>query len=233
MILDIIFILMFFLAILVGYKVGFLRYILKIASILAGFISSLLLVGPISKFVIDTSMGQYVKNIVRLNVENTEAFTTFGDDATISEIFTELGFSDVLATIIESIIKSMNTVETTLLEAITYSITLLLITIVTFFALWLGSAILFKVLKLVTEIIRNAKSVRVIDGIIGIFLSVAIYFFTSFVIVAVVYYLQNIDAVSNTIEPFMTEQIDTSFGVYSYYFNENVFIKFISLFIFS
>lgn len=230
MILDFIYIFMFFLAILVGYKVGFLRYFLKIASMIAGFFTSLLLVLPVSKLVMSSKIGDEAYTFVLYKLKSTNVFSILGEEATISDILVELGLSKSVSNVIQTIASSMGFNNGSLIESFSYNISTIVVTVITFFVLWIGIALLFKILKLCADIIRTAKFVRIIDGVVGIVLSLVIYFITSFLIVATTFYLQKIEPIDNKIGGFMTDQKETSFGVYKYYYNENIFINFISLF---
>lgn len=230
MILDIAYVVMFLLAILVGYKVGFLRYILKIASLLAGLISSVLLVNPVKKLVMSTALGDKVVDMVVAKFHETEIYQNLGENATIQELLGEIGIPDVLVGAIEVILNNMGIIDGEVVNSLSVNIANIIVTFLAFIFLWLGTALLFKILKLLTNTIRTAKFVKVIDGVVGVVLSVFIYFISSFTIVAVTDFARGIDAVEQSIGPWMDEQLDSSIGVYKFYYEHNMIIEFVEMF---
>ncbi len=226
MILDIILIFMFILSIIFGFKIGFLKYILNIASMFSGFILSILLVNPVSNYILST-FGNNIVIFFENKLANTNAFILLGNDANIKDLLLEIGLSNYFSNLLETILINMGVNNNNLLYSLSYSISNIIITICTFIFLWFGLSILIKIIKLFVDVIRVIPFIKLIDGAIGMLFATAIYFIIIFVSIAFFNYLDNISFINN----FIISQLNSSNGIFKYFYENNIIINLIEIFI--
>ncbi len=229
MLLDIILIICGLLAAVIGYKVGFLRYILHLASLFTGLIISLVLTKPTTLLINKTPLNPMAYDFFYEKLHNSDIFIALGDNATIIELLKALGFSEFFATFLEPIIINMGFENENLLHSISLNMTSLFITLVTFLILWLGSALIIWVFKMFAELLRKIRLIKFIDGIFGIALSFTIMVLACYVVVASSFYLRNINSINEKIGPFVDEQYESSLGLYKYFEYQNIVIEFVEL----
>lgn len=229
MLLDIILIVLGLIALIVGYKVGFLKYVLNLASLFTGLIISLALTKPVAFLISKTPINQFAYDFVYNRLENSDIFVALGHDASIIELLKSLGFSEIFATFLEPIIIAMGYTNDHLLETISTNLSDLAINIGTFFILWIGLALLIWILKMFANMLRKLKFIRVFDSIVGMGFSFAVMVVLCYTVFAGAFYLRKIDSINSAIGPFMREQLQTSFGVYNYFENHNIVIECVEL----
>ncbi len=231
MIIDIVLIIIAVIAVIVGYKIGLLRFILHIASLFTGFIISLILIKPVTAIAMKTPLQTYFYDYFLVKLQNSSIFEQLGEDATIIELLQSLGLSEFISSILEVVITNMGLVNGNLVHSIASNITIMVVNMICFIALWIVLSIVIKILKIISEILRKIKLIKFIDGVFGIAYSLICIVVTTYVVVAASYYLQKINSVSEKITPFLTEQYDSSFGLYKYFEDENIIVNIIELFI--
>lgn len=229
MVLDVLLIVLALLAVVIGYKIGFLRFVLHLASAFTGLIISVVLAKPVSTFIGKTPINNLVYNLVFNRLETSDIFVALGDEASIVEMLRALGLSKTFATMLEPFVISLGVSNENLLESMSLHLSSLMVLIFTFFFLWIGLGLLLWVLKIFAEMLREIKLIKVVDGIVGIAFSISLLIVITYTVVAGGYYLRKVQFIENKIGEFMTEQQETSLGLYSYFEEHNFIINFIEL----
>ncbi|MFI3251745.1 MAG: hypothetical protein R3Y60_01255 [bacterium] len=225
MVLDFFVIGIFLLAIIVGYRIGFLTYVMKIASIFTGIIVSFVLITPVHTFAMDSSLGQKEINSFVIEIENSLHLKE--DETAVDEFLVELGLPSLIATVVASMISSDATGDE-LTIALATNLASITMWIKCFIILLVSITILTMFIKIFIKKIRTIKSVRIIDGLAGILISCVISILFGFVIITTIEFLADIGIISS-FGIYMDQQYNQSFGLYSWYYDHNFIHNFLNL----
>ena len=138
MILDLILIALFILICFIGYKVGFLVTLVKIASGISGLIIAILLVKPTTNLVTNASWDKGLETKIYNNITSSDAFTKYSEvgagEEGLSVLIEELGIPNFLADMIShKIVDSVNPNEIAL--SIADGISYVIVGFIVFFVL--------------------------------------------------------------------------------------------------
>lgn len=236
MILDIILILLFIIIAIIGYKVGFLPTILKIASAISGLIIAVCFTEPVANLVVEWNWDSAIKTQVFTNITTSDVFVKYTEGGEgvigITALLEELGIPSFLSGFIASgIVDSVNPTE--IAQHIANSISYMFVFVITFLVLLIFSSLVFLILKLIVKGVRkNVGFFRFIDGIFGILFYSLIFVLVLYVIFLIVsLVLQGVDQNSGFYN-FMMEQLhldDEEFGIAKFLYQNNVIGNFFGL----
>lgn len=236
MILDLIVILIFLSFVYIGYKVGFIRTLLKFASALSGIIVALCLTKPTTNLVIKWGLSDGVYDRALENVISSEAFEAYiagGEgEAGASYLLEELGIPSYIAGFVgPKVADAINPYEVA--SAIAEGVRYVTVFVVTFIFLLIFSSLIFFILKKVFTGIRNKIGfIKFVDGILGVIFYILLFLlfiYTLFLILSII--LQSSSSDSGFIK-FISNQLhleDDKFGVAKYLFENNIIGNFMKL----
>ena len=236
MILDLILIGLFLIIAFIGYKVGFLTTLIKIASGISGLIIAILLVRPTTNLVTDLNVDRQLENKIYSNITTSDAFVKYNEygegEEGLALLINELGIPKFLAkTISHKLSESIDpeAIALTIADSISYAI----VSVIVFFALLLLSWLLFFILKKIIEGTRKKIGfIRVLDGIAGIGFVTIIYILLLYIFFCVIYLILPSLSPDSGFVIFMTEQLHLTseeFGIAKYIYEENIIRKFFEL----
>lgn len=219
MTLDIVVIIAILLSLLIGYKMGFLRYILKLASLFSGLIITCVLITPLHSFIMDSSIGENKVQEIHVQLEGC---------TTSEEMMGALEFPKLVTFLLEKIIES-NVESTDLALEISTSIASKILWVQCFVILFLIFAILAFIIKQIIKRVRENATVRLIDGIGGCIFSLMTFQLISYLILAIILATSNYGIISG-VDSYLIEQNENSIGIFTYYYEHNFIYNFIKLF---
>jgi uncharacterized membrane protein required for colicin V production len=116
LILDIILIVLFLIIAIIGYKVGFLTTVIKIASAISGIVIAIWLTKPVTNMVVDLNWDSAIESRIYTNITTSEVFIKYtegGEGVTgITALLEELGIPSFLSSFIASgIVDTVNPTE--------------------------------------------------------------------------------------------------------------------------
>lgn len=221
MILDIIILFFLLVSLLVGFKVGFLKYVLKIASILSGFIISLLLTSPCTALIMKTPIGTNTVNSVMSNI--TSAGLDVTSPTALKEILEAAGIPSFLTGIVSTMLGNPSPED--MVVSISNTLAQFFVSIIVFFVLLFGATIIIFLLKKFVDSLRRNIVFKVIDGILGTLFSLMIYVVCLFLVTAIIIGLSNINIIQGTVGTFITEQSQNSIGLFRYIYEDNIIVN--------
>lgn len=236
MILDIILIVLFLIIAIIGYKVGFLTTVLKIASAISGIIIAIWLTKPVTNMVVEANWDSAIESRIYTNITTSDVFLKYtegGEGVTgITALLEELGVPSFLSGFIASgIVDTINPTEVA--TKIADSLSYVFVFIITFVALLIFSSLIFLLLKLIVKGARKSVGFfRVLDGIFGIVFYLLIFviiIYIAFLIISLI--LQGVDQ-NGEFYKFMMEQLhleDDKFGIAKYLYENNLIGNFFGL----
>ena len=236
MILDLIVVLLFLLFIYIGYKIGFIRTLVKFASALSGIIIALCLTKPTTNLVIKLGWSDGVYERALENVLVSDAFASYiaageGEVGT-NELLEELGIPSFISGFIAP--KVADSVDPfAIASGIAEGVRYVTVFVVTFIFLLIFSSIIFFVLKKLFGGLRSKIGfIRFVDGVFGVMfytLLFLIFIYSSFLILSIALQSSSPD---NKFMAFIVEQLhleDDKFGIAKYLFENNIIGNFLKL----
>ncbi len=226
MILDLSIFLLLLISIIIGAKVGFLQYILKIASLFTGFIIAVFLTSPVTKLIMKTSIGDNVQDNIKNNIFTSDIYTSgnLSSNASIVELLEEIGVPKFLSSILSGLIDNIGTSEE-IINSIAHNVGTLIVGIVTFFVLLIAGALVIFILKLFAKLLRQVTVIRFIDSTVGIIFSFGVFTFVIYLLLAITYGLLNFSFIENAIGDFIYTQLDSSIGILDFFYKENIIVN--------
>jgi len=225
----------FLIIIIIGYKVGFLRAVIKIASSFGGFVMAVLFTEPLTEKAINLGIFNNLSNKIASNIKASDAYQQYAltdnREAGINEMLSKLGIPEFMSKFFSNaFVEHLNVDEA--VEFISNGITKAFATICVFFTLLIFTALVFWILKVIVKKLRDTvKLIKFLDGILG----VAFYSIMGLLVVYIFLLISSLIIQSNTNEftEFMLIQLhldDSKWGLTKYLYQNNFIGNFIALF---
>lgn len=226
-IIDIILIILFLVALIIGAKKGFLEKFRHLATGLIALIIAVLFARQFADMLIGNGVfKESIYNNVYNNIITSEAFAN-GQDAT--SILTSLGFPSIIASYLASGIP----VDLNIASSLANSVYNLFMVIISFAILLVGCWILSYIIKLLIKLLRNNIIIRIVDGLLGVilygFLAIcAIYII--FFIISLIIQIPGLEGFRDFITVDMQLNNPDEFRISKYFYENNILINFFKLF---
>lgn len=225
-IIDIILVIFFILALILGAKKGFLERFRKLATGIIGLIIAILFCRQFADYLISNNVfKESIYNNVYNNIITSEAFQN-GSDA--SSVLSSLGFPKIIAEYLASGFSGVD-IASGLADQV-YS---LFMAIISFVILLVGCWVVSFLLKLLIKFLRNNVVIRIVDGVLG----VVLYAFLAICIVYIVFFLLSLFIQIPGLEGFrdfvtvdMQLNNPDEFRLSKYFYENNILINFFKLF---
>ncbi len=226
-VIDIILIILFLVALIIGAKKGFLEKFRHLATGLIALIIAILFARQFADMLIGNGVfKESIYNNVYNNIIISEAFAN-GQDAT--SILTSLGFPSIIASYLASGIPA----DINIASSLANSVYNLFMVIISFAILLVGCWILSYIIKLLIKLLRNNIIIRIVDGLLGVilygFLAIcAIYII--FFIISLIIQIPGLEGFRDFITVDMQLNNSDEFRISKYFYENNILINFFKLF---
>ncbi len=168
---DIILIILALIVVFLGFRKGFMKKALGIVGIIAIVIFAILYAGQFADWL--TNIGMPPSKTIYNNVYS-KASVTFPEGATGQEIFVQV-FGGFIGNVVYFLIGKPQLTTNQFAEFAATNMTHFVMTIIAFFVIVIGVLLIIGILKLIANLLRESKLIKVIDGILGAILSLAIF----------------------------------------------------------
>lgn len=238
-IIDIVLVLVAIILIIVGYKKGFIKKLISLAGVLVIVVFSAALCGQFSEFMIHhdifyPSIYESILNNITGNFEEQGITLNF---ITVSEAL-EQGlnvpkfFADFICNGIEEGSAQLPAIEAA--SRIAEYLSSIVMTIISFFVLLIGTFLLVLILKLVADALRTNKLIKIVDGMLGAIFYIAVYA----VIVCVLFYALSLmidqpwfESAKKWLDVDMMLADDSKFRISKAIYESNILKRILDLFI--
>lgn len=236
---DIIIILSFIGALILGYKKGFLEKFLNIANALCGFFAALVFSRGFAKVLSRWFYNPIYKKIFS-NVQNSKGLaniqTIDNTQAGVKQALEQMGIPKFLSGIISKNVEMENieNIKTLIAKSISDVVTDVILVIIAFLFILIGVSLLVKVLKLLVKALRQSRGFKVADGILGVILYVFLDFVfltVVFFVMSLVYQMAGLDSYNSFLINDMRLGTNKGLGIARWFYEDNIIGIFISLFI--
>ena len=174
---DVIIVFACIIMIIIGFKKGFLIKMLEISRKFCGLIVALLFCVKFANALLYPWFGEKMTTYFYNNIMSNESFAAIADKESAISTLKTLGIPEFISTFI---INSQNIDTATLSQNIANNLAVLVTTailvVLAFIILWIGTKIVFWILKLLAKLLRTSIAVKIIDGILGIVLQLIIFY---------------------------------------------------------
>lgn len=223
---DILVVLLFIIAIILGFKKGFLQKFLKLASGIVGLVVAVIFCSRFADFLI--AKGVFYPSIQQNIISNIESTSGISANSTPSEILSAIGFPSVIANYIGE--KFGGELDIPSLAGETAH---LFMVIISFLILLIGCWILTKIIKIIINIVRDSsKFVKIIDGILGVilygFLAI-VTLYILFFILSLIIQIPSLGGMRDFLNVDMQLTTD-KFRLSKYFYENNILVNFFRLF---
>ena len=226
---DIILVLLFIIALIIGAKKGFMTKFISLSSGLVGLVIAILFCSRFANMLIANEV--FYPSIENNIYNNILSSGMINETSNASDILQALGFPGIIADYIGSKIQSDLGV-TNLAVSLASETAKLFMVIISFAILLIGCWVLTFILKILIKLLRNSLIIRIADGFLGVilygFLSIILIYILFFVL-SLIIQIPALDGFKN----FMTVdmQLDTDkFRLSKYFYENNILINFFRLF---
>jgi len=232
-IIDVVIVGLVILFLVLGWKHGFLEKVIQMASSVFGLIASILLARPFSNV-----LRGWFGDAIELNIRDylMERGSLFAQQLTETNLREALQGLSLPNFMVDWIVQSVDTnqMATSIIDSITPLILSLALLVIAFITLFLGSMIIFFLLRLLAKGITSIPIIKQVDKVLGVlfgFLKVALLIYILLFVLALVI---NIPAVNNLIYNFLAVdmQLETEkFRLSKYLYDNNLLRNVIGIFI--
>ena len=235
-ILDLILIALLLIICFIGYKVGFLVTLVKIASGISGLILAILLVKPAANMATDANWDHQLETNIYNNITTSEAFLKYSEagagEEGLSILIEELGIPKFISDIIShKIVDSVNPEDIAL--SIADNVSYIVVCVISFFVLLIFSSLFFFILKKIVQGTRKSVGLfRFIDGVLGIGFYAISYIFFLYLGFCILYLIIPALPQDGSFVLFINEQLhldNEQFGIAKYLYQENIIRNFFEL----
>lgn len=238
---DIIIVLLFIICFFVGWKKGFLEKFVNIANSIFGLITSIIFCGKFADFIGPKFLNNLIQPKLYDNVLSSSAMGNITNEnisTAIDSLLSDMGFPSFLAKYIGQFF-SANTTFTTTAELQDYVATMvstqmtkLVVVVIAFVSLFIGTSILAFILKLIINVLRTGRLFKTIDGILGVVFMTLMFFIVLYVGLLVVSLVMQIPAMSGFNSFMMVDmQLGTEkFRLSKYFYENNIIGNFFKMF---
>lgn len=240
---DIVIVALFLLALFVGYKVGLMSQVVKIASAICGLFTAILFAKPFAAFIGPKLLNAPIYDKIYNNVITSDQLSSLTSTSSVKEgvtqTLTNLGFPGFLSSFISSGVtsgctaSSLEDLKAQIASVIATQMTSVAVVVISFFLLWIGTTIVFWILKLLIHLFRANKFIRVVDGLLGIIFNAFVSIIVIYVLLLVVSVLMTIPSMTDFNTFMLTDmQLKTdSFRLSKYLYDNNIIGNIIKMFL--
>lgn len=234
-ILDIVFILLLLLSLFIGYKKGFLKKAVGMVGLFSGLIVAFVFCTQFAEWLEKTGLiydDLYAK--IHGNVLSSKLFQdNFLNltDATVSEVLQSIGVPKFFASLFAGHIKESVQIDV-LAHNISHFFAHTLMVIISFLILFIGIFLLALVLKIVINLLRGNKIIRVLDGILGMALYACLFLIGIYIIFMIMRLMENVEfyqPVKKFLDVDMMLADSERFRITKYFYEHNILYDLISL----
>ncbi len=189
---DVIIVVACIIMIVIGFKKGFLIKALEISRKFCGLIVALLFCVKFANALLYPWFGEKMTTYFYNNIMSNESFVAITDKESAISTLKTFGIPEFISTFI---INSQNIDTATLCQNIANNlaslVTTAILVVLAFIILWIGTKIVFWILKLLAKLLRTSVAVKVVDGILGIVLQLIIFYIILQILTFVVIIIAN------------------------------------------
>lgn len=219
--------------IILGWKKGFLLKIVEIASGLFGLIASLLLARPFSN-VLDNWFGEGIESRIKnYFIETNPNLINNLTEENLENALQEMSLPDYLINWISNSVD-YDEAAMSIIDGITPMLKSLVLLILAFIILFIGSMIVFFFLKILSRLITKIPVIRQIDKFLGALFGLFKAAMIIFVLLLLLSLALAIPAINNFIADFVMEDMQLesdSFRLSKWLYNNNIFRFIINMFV--
>lgn len=226
-------------SIIYGYKKGFVEQFISFINHIFGFIFSLLFAQPLANVLKTLSLGTRLKDKLDLYFINKSpqiSETIISSDETLKASIDSLGFPKFIDNFLYNSLRDLfspEAIEETLLTHLSPLVLNIILVIMSFIILFIGTKILFFIIKILVKYFKNIGFIRLLDSVFGLIFSLFKYYIILTFLFAILALFLEIDAVYNAIYPFLEVDMQLSndkFRLSKYFYEQNLLIKLFKIF---
>lgn len=229
-IVDIIIIILAIIFIILGAKKGFLQKAIKIGNWVFGILFAFVFCVKFANDVLYNWFGESIKQAIYTNVMANPAFTDVTTKEEAITVLESLGIPNFIGNIILANVDATEVVSSIALNISSMATSVILI-VISFLFLWLGTTIICFILKLLVKVLRTSKFIRIVDGFFGIILYIIILYLliqVVFFVVILIYRNCNLEGFNQFVDNDILG-VNASFRISKYIFETNFLANIIAL----
>ncbi len=193
-ILDIVFILLLAVSLFIGFKKGFLKKAVGLVGLFTGLIVAFVFCTQFAEWLEKTGLiYDDIYSKIHGNVLSSELFKDNLlnlTDATVSEVLQSIGVPKFFASLFAGHIKESIQIDV-LAHNISHFFAHTLMVIISFFILFVGIFLLALLLKIIINLLRGSKIVRILDGLLGMALYACLFLIGIYIIFMIMRLMEN------------------------------------------
>ena len=230
-IVDVLIILSFIVAILLGWFLGFFNKLLKIANWVCGILFAVIFCNKFASF-LGLFFYDPLYNFYAKKIEGSEAFQTMTSEVGVKEglkmVLTDIGIPKWIANICKNAInvEDVENVKQQIVYTISNSAARFILIIISFFVVLILTTIIFFILKRLIDKFRENQKFRYFDGVLGVIFYIVLDFCLVTILMSLVYLIATN---SNTVYTFMNKDMRLEsgrmIGIGRYFYNKNLIVK--------
>lgn len=223
----------------IGWKKGFLRKVLDMASSIFGLIASILLARPFSNVLRDwfgTSLQANIDAYLNTRLEDIGLAAANATTENLTQALQQFSLPDFMVKwIVDSVDPSA--LGDSIVHAISPLILSLSLLVLAFLILFFGSMIVFFLLKLLAKGITSIPVIKQVDKVLGVLFGLLKAAVLIYVLLFVLALLINIPAINDLIYQFLEKDMflassqESVFSLSKYLYNNNLLKNIISVFV--
>jgi len=229
-IVDLVLLLLLIIFVIIGFKKGFLLKTISIANWVFGLLFAVLFCVRFANDVLYNWFGQAIHDNFYNNIMANPKFNEITTTENGIDILKNLGIPGFIAQIVCNNASGTDIAASVANNLANFTTSIVLV-VISFLILFFGTTLLCLLLKLLANILRTSKFVRVIDGILGVVLYFILYYIAIqliFFILIIIYHKAGLQGY-NTFVDFDIRGIDASFRVSRWLFDNNFLANLIGL----
>ncbi|QWC00562.1 CvpA family protein [Mycoplasmatota bacterium] len=232
---DILIIISVIAMVMIGWQKGFLLKIVELASTLFGLIASLLLTRPFSKLLdkwfgsnIELKINEY---FLEKNPELSQNLDSLGREE-LKSILEDMSMPNFISKwIVESV--DFQAISQSVIDAITPLFKTMVLIVIAFISLFIGSMIIFFFLKILSRMITKIPIIKQIDKVLGAIFGLFKVTMIIYILLLILSFALAIPAINSMIGDFVyiDMQLDSSsFRLSKWLYDNNIFRFIINIF---
>lgn len=232
---DIGIIVIFLIMLFIGWHFGFFNKLLKIANWFCGLIFSFIFCTKFADFLalfMKKPIYNYFYNKASSNTVFDSITTEEEAQAAVSGVLNDCGLPKFLAKFFSKkiTIDDMSSFKEQICSGIGNSISRAILIIISFIVLFIGTTIIFFILKKLVDAFRENKKFRVLDGILGVLFYAVLSFCLVTILMAICYALgSNTSSIYTFFNKDMRLESSSGVGIARYFYNKNLVVNLIKL----
>jgi uncharacterized membrane protein required for colicin V production len=229
-IIDIIIIIGLIILMIIGFKKGFLLKSISLANWIFGFVFALLFCVRFANDVLYNWFGTNIEQNFYNNIMTNDSFSEITSQDSGVSVLKSLGIPTFVAQMVSQNVSGEDVASEIAKNLASWATNIILIGL-SFIILFLGTTIICLILKIMAKILRQSKFVRIVDGILGIFLYVVIYYIilqVIFFVLIIIYHKANLSGFNMFVD-YDIRGIMASFRISRAFFENNILGNLIGL----